>query len=141
MIRSPKKTDIESIIKIWLEASIKAHDFMPSDYWESKVNDMRDVYLPSSANYVYENSGEIYGFLSIYKCTLAALFVSPSRQGEGIGSELIGFIKGKYRELTLSVYKNNTASISFYKKHGFVRYKEQIDEHTGHPEIIMKLKS
>ena len=141
MIRSGKKTDIERMIKIWLEASIKAHGFMPPDYWNSKLNDMRNLYLPSSENYVYDDGGELFGFISIYHETIAAIFVLPSRQGEGIGSKLIEFAKSKYRELSLTVYKSNTASISFYKKHGFIINEEQIDEHTGHPEIIMELNS
>ena len=80
------------------------------------------------------------GFISIHHETIAAIFVLPSRQGEGIGSELIEFIKIKYKKLGLAVYKSNAASISFYKKHGFTIRKEQIDEHTGHPEFIMKLE-
>ena len=141
MIRSGKNTDIERMTKIWLEASIKAHGFMPPDYWTSKANDMRNLYLPLSENYVYDDGGELLGFISIHNGTIAAIFVLPSRQGEGIGSKLIEFIKTKHKDLSLTVYKSNTASIAFYKKHGFVISEEQVDEHTGHPEIIMKLNA
>lgn len=140
MIRRGAKTDIERMVKIWLEASTKAHDFMPPDYWHSKSNDMQNLYLPSSENYVYDEGGELVGFISIHHETIAAIFVLPSSQGGGIGSELVEFIKRKYKKLSLAVYKSNTTSISFYKKHGFTMSKEQIDEHTGHPELIMKLE-
>jgi len=41
MIREFKQSDIDSIIDIWLNASIKAHDFIKKDFWESKTNEMR----------------------------------------------------------------------------------------------------
>jgi hypothetical protein len=47
MIRSSKKSDTETIVKIWLDASIKAHDFMSPEYWESKVGDMKNIYIPA----------------------------------------------------------------------------------------------
>lgn len=141
MIRSFKQSDIENILNVWLKASIEAHSFMPAEYWESKVNDMREIYLPASENYVYEDDVEILGFISIYQNNLAALFVSPSTQGNGIGSKLIEYIKDKYKKLNLCVYKENKNSIAFYKKHGFTIAGERIDEHTGHPEINMKLDS
>lgn len=141
MIRISQHTDTETIINIWLAASIEAHDFMAPEYWESKVDDMRNVYIPASETYVYEKNGTVKGFISIYENSIAAIFVNPTLQGNGIGSELIEFVKSKNNELSLSVYKSNTKSISFYKKHGFKEIREQIDEHTNYSEIIMKLNS
>lgn len=141
MIRNSQQTDTERILSIWLAASIKAHDFIAPEFWESKMDDMRDIYIPAAETYVYEKERDIKGFISIYDNTIAALFVTPPLQGKGIGSELIEFAKTKYIELGLSVYKNNTASILFYKKHGFQEVCEEIDEHTNFPEIIMKLDS
>ncbi len=114
---------------------------MAPEYWESKVADMRNIYIPASETYVYENEGTIKGFISIHENNIAAIFVSPTQQGKGIGSELIEFVKNKNKELSLCVYKSNAKSISFYKKHGFQEVCEQIDEHTNFPEITMKLNS
>ena len=141
MIRSAKPSDIESLLTVWLNASILAHNFMPASYWASKIADMRDVYLPVSENCVYEKDGVVIGFASIYQSSLSALFVSPSQQGKGIGSKLINYIKSKHRSLDLSVYKENKASIAFYQQHGFTCVGEQLDEHTGHPEVLMKLNT
>jgi len=68
---------IDQVITVWLEASIKAHDFVDGEFWESKVTDMRDIYIPSAENYVYEKEGIIKEFISLYTSTLAAIFVSP----------------------------------------------------------------
>ncbi len=80
MIREFEKKDIETIIRIWLDASIIAHDFIGPNYWRNKTDDMRNLYLPSSNTYIYENSGKILGFLSMVENNIAALFVLPESQ-------------------------------------------------------------
>ena len=80
---------MNQVINIWLEASIEAHDFVEKDFWKSKVKDMKEIYIPSAENYVYENEETIKGFISLFNDTLAAIFVSPNFQGAGIGRQLI----------------------------------------------------
>ncbi|EHA17213.1 MULTISPECIES: N-acetyltransferase [unclassified Halomonas] len=138
MIREYRKADIEYILDIWLSASIKAHSFAGSEYWQSKVSEMRDVYIPASETFVYEADDQIAGFYCLYGSTLAAVFVSPSLQGQGIGSALIDDAKSRRSCLQLSVYSQNAPSINFYKQHGFISLGEQIDEQTGQPEFIME---
>ncbi|MCP3925612.1 MAG: hypothetical protein GY714_23845 [Desulfobacterales bacterium] len=44
MIRKYDKSDIDSLLNIWLVASIKAHDFVNADFCKSKVDDMDFIY-------------------------------------------------------------------------------------------------
>ncbi|TQV66169.1 N-acetyltransferase [Exilibacterium tricleocarpae] len=138
MIRSFKPTDMEAVIDIWLNASIKAHDFVAADFWRSKVAEMREVYIPASETYVYEENGEVKGFASLYEDTLAAIFVAPNAQGGGIGKSLMRKAKDARRKLQLNVYKENVNSVDFYLKCGFKPITEQVDAHTGHIEISME---
>lgn len=140
MIRKFKNTDIDQVINIWLKASIAAHDFIDKSFWQSKINDMKYVYLPAAETYIYEENNIIKGFLSLQKNILAALFVSPDFQGAGIGTELIKKAQSIRNNLNLTVYKENIKSIAFYKKNGFEIEKEQIDPHTGHLELVMNQK-
>ena len=141
MIRKFKQPDIDQVISIWLEASIKAHDFVSSDFWKSKVKDMREIYIPSGETYVFEEESIIQGFVSLHNDTIAAIFVSPDSQGKGIGKQLIRKTKEVRDVLNLTVYKENIKSIEFYKKCGFSIEQEQLDKHTGHPERAMKFNS
>ena len=138
MIRPFQQSDMEHVLKIWLDASIESHGFMQSEFWVSKVADMREVYLPSAETFVYDMEGVVFGFISLFESTIAALFVSPDRQGQGIGTQLLNFVKNIRSELTLSVYKENPGSISFYKDRKFHVTSEQLDENTGHAEFQMK---
>ena len=141
MIRGYLETDIDQILSIWLDASIKAHNFIEKEFWVSKVNDMREIYLPGSEIFVFEEDEVIKGFVALCGETLAAIFVSPNEQGKGIGKQLVDKSKEVRRKLDLTVYKENSDSIEFYKKYGFKKIKEQIDGHTGHVEIVMRFDS
>ncbi|RUR30627.1 N-acetyltransferase [Vreelandella nanhaiensis] len=138
MIRKYRETDIDQVLDIWLSASIKAHAFIGSAFWQSTVSEMRDTYIPASETFVCEYEGQIAGFYSLYGNTLAAVFVSPGLQGKGVGSAMLDDAKTRRECLQLTVYKENAPSINFYKKHGFILLKEQIDERTGHPELVME---
>ena len=35
MVRRMEETDLDSVMQIWLESNIKAHDFIPKEYWEN----------------------------------------------------------------------------------------------------------
>ncbi len=141
MIREFKLRDMDRILKIWLDASCRTHNFIDKDFWVSKVSDMRNVYIPASETYVYEHRGEIYGFLSLHENSLDAVYVAPDQQRKGIGKKLTDKAKELRTELKLCVYKENKDAISFYGKCGFKKDKVQLDKHTGHPEIVMRWKS
>ena len=141
MIRAYRQADIDQVLGIWLDASIKAHHFIEKEFWESKVIDMGEIYLPASEIFVFEEDEIIKGFVALCGDTLAAIFVSPDEQGKGIGKQLIDKSKEVRRNLELTVYKENRDSIKFYEKCGFKMITEQIDAHTGHVEILMVFNS
>jgi len=90
---------------------------------------------------VFEEEHIVKGFMSLKKDTLAAIFVSPNEQRKGIGKKLILKAKQLRKNLNLTVYKENTDSVEFYKKSGFKIIDEQKDLHTGHLELIMQYRS
>jgi len=137
MIREYNPADIEAVLNLWLTASIKAHDFVTPEFWESQVANMRDLYIPASQSYVYQVNGQVRGFYSLYEGILAAIFVRPEHQGSGIGKQLMQNAKLECPNLLLNVYKENQATIEFYLSQGFKIVSEQADEHTGHQEYTM----
>lgn len=137
MIRDSREEDIDQVLTIWLSASVQAHDFVPAAFWASQVEAMRDIYLPTAESWVFEEEGSVSGFYCLVEATLAAIFVSPDRQGRGIGSALIEDAKRRRDGLTLSVYRANRPSVDFYRKHGFAIHAEQVDANTGQPELVM----
>jgi len=82
-IRPYSEADVNAILDIWLQASIKAHDFVAAEFWQSQVDNMRDIYIPASTTLVCESdsdsdsgsgsdlSSSVIGFYSLYESTLA----------------------------------------------------------------------
>jgi putative acetyltransferase len=142
MIRYFTPADEDAVIRIWLDASRLAHDFVEPGFWEKQEEQMRRQYLPASEVWVYDDdlTGEVVGFAALRDHFVAALFVDPARQGEGIGFQLIEKIKSKHRQIDLNVFKENEPSVAFYRRQGFTTVGEGVDPHTGHPEWHMRFR-
>ena len=140
MIRQLQNKDIDKIMGIWLESTIYAHKFISKEYWNENYNIVKDVYIPMSKTFIYEDNDDIRGFISIINNDfIGALFVEKNYQSQGIGKSLIDYARNLYDNLSLAVYKENEKALEFYKKMGFKIISENINEDTNCVEYIMKL--
>ncbi len=99
--------------------SAQAHDFIPAAFWHKQRAAMRDIYLPASKSWVYEEDGQLLGFISWYQGSVAALFISPNYQSHGLGRRLLDHLKVHYDRLELAVYAENERARRFYCRNGF----------------------
>ena len=76
MIRPFTASDMEAVLRIWLDASVRAHDFVPAQFWQEQLPAMRTVYLPFAQVWVYEDAGQVLGFYALVEDQLAAIFVA-----------------------------------------------------------------
>ena len=60
MIRELRKADINKVAEIWLNTNIKAHDYIPAQYWKSNFELVKELLLQATV-YVYEDNQEIQG--------------------------------------------------------------------------------
>jgi len=93
MIRPLSATDLDTVVELWYQASVQAHGFIPAAFWHEQRAAMRDIYLPASKSWVYEEDGQLLGFISWYQGTVAALFISPDQQSHGLGRRLLEHLK------------------------------------------------
>lgn len=139
MIRKLENRDINIIMDIWLKSTIKAHNFIDENYWRKNYNNVKNIYIPISDTFVYEDNGRIKGFISIINNDfIGALFVDVNSQGMGIGSKLIDYAISIYGNLSLSVYKDNENAFAFYKNKNFKILSEEVNKETKFLEYIMK---
>lgn len=137
MIRTCKEADFDEMVKIWYDASVIAHSFVPSSFWTSYKPAMKEKYLPFAENYVFEQEGKIRGFISLSGRNICAIFVAPEAQGKRIGKALLEYAKTLKGHLSLKVYRDNKKAIIFYEKNGFRANREEVDEYTGCVQILM----
>lgn len=136
MIRKFKETDLNSIMKLWLETNISAHDFIDENYWRGNYDQVRQMILKATI-YIYEENS-IKGFTGLSGNYIAGIFVESNSQSKGIGKALLDHIKERNKELFLHVYKKNKRAVRFYLREGFVIDNEQIDKNTNEIELVLK---
>ena len=137
MIRKMQNTDINRVADIWLKTNLKAHDFIPEQYWTSNYELVKEM-MSQAEVYVYEDDKMIQGFVGLSNEYIEGIFVSNEMQSCGIGKLLLDYIKNKKVRLQLSVYQKNSRAMSFYQREGFTIQSERLNEFTGEKEYVME---
>ena len=136
MIRKLQKADISKVADIWLDTNIKAHSFIPAQYWKGNFELVKELLLQAEV-YVYENNQEIQGFIGLNGEYIEGIFVSDENQSQGIGKILLNYAKDKKNKLLLNVYQKNARAISFYQRERFEIQHSGLDEITGEKDYVM----
>lgn len=138
MIRELQKADIDKVADIWLDTNMKAHSFIPAQYWKDNFELVRGLLLQATV-FVYEDeSKEIQGFIGLNDEYVEGIFVSDKMQSQGIGKALLNYAKDRRSKLRLNVYQKNTRAISFYQREGLLIRSSGLDEATGEKEYVME---
>ena len=133
MIREFQRDDINKVADIWLDTNIKAHNFIPAEYWKSNFKSVKEALLLAEV-YVYEYDTEIQGFIGLNDEYVEGIFVSGEMQSQGIGKILLNYAKDKRNKLFLNVYQKNARAISFYKREGNIVNKEKEQKEAAQSE-------
>ena len=95
MVRDYRPSDLDRILKIWLQANIQAHDFIDRSYWEENSGLVRQL-LPQARVFVWEQGGEIQGFAGIVEENIEGIFVSEQYRSKGIGAARLQEAKRRF---------------------------------------------
>lgn len=136
MIRKFQTTDIQEVMKIWLEGNQDAHDFISEEYWKSNYA-LVEKQLFDADLYISETNGKIQGFAGLVGNYIAGIFIDKRCRSKGIGKELLEYIKKEHSSLSLTVYEKNKRAADFYIREGFYLGSEGIDEDTNEKEYTM----
>ncbi|MEH1739088.1 N-acetyltransferase [Fusobacterium varium] len=139
MIRNLKNDDIDIVMELWKDSTIEAQNFIPDSYWLENYDNVKNNYLPNSDTYVYEEDGEIKGFVSLIEnIFIGGLFIRVDSQRKKIGSVILDFLKERNDKLQLTVYDKNVRAMKFYLKSGFKILNTEIDKKTREKEHLME---
>lgn len=136
MIRKFERNDTKRVMQIWLEANTEAHHFIPGDYWRSQYQSVQEQ-LAQADLYVFEQNGEIQGFVGLVDDYLAGIFVDKKCRSMGIGKDLLECVKKKHPSFSLNVYQKNRRAVGFYLREGLSVASEGMDEATEEMEYTM----
>lgn len=138
MIRKHEEKDLEIILDIWDKASTFAHPFLPASFVEKVKKDMREIYIPNSESWIFEEKGNVVGFIGMMDNEIGGLFVLPEFHSNGIGTQLVNFVLQNFKTLEVEVFEKNKTGRAFYQKYGFVNDKKFKHEESG--EEVLRLK-
>lgn len=137
MIRKVNKEDLDRIMEVWLNSNLEAHDFVDPNYWKSNFNYVKQA-MQQADVFIYESNKQIYGFVGMTDNYLAGIFVDQQYRGNGVGTQLLDFIKKNFDSFTLSVYEKNKSALNFYLQQDLQIVSSDIDQDTNEKELIMK---
>ena len=100
---------------------------------------MREIYIPGSETWVFEDKGKVIGFIGMMCNEIGGLFVLPNHHSKGVGRQLVKFIRESHEELEVEVFRKNKIGREFYDKYGFKVFKEFVHEESGQEVLRMKL--
>ena len=131
-----QKEEIDQVAEIWLDVNRKAHDFIPASYSGGELCGSQKPAFAGGTVYLGRKNGDCRICRSGREY-IAGIFVKEGRQSEGIGKQLLDFVKEKKEHLWLHVYEKNGAAVRFYRR-GKIRITcEGTDQNTGEKESIM----
>ena len=137
MIRKYIENDLEQVMNVWIESSTLAHPFLHSAFVEKVKIDMRNIYIPNSETWVYENDQRVVGFISMIDNEIGGLFVLPQNHSSGIGTKLVNYMGAFHEKIEVEVFEKNKIGRAFYNKYGFSLIKEFTHEDSG--EKVLRL--
>ena len=116
MVRKLRNADVNKVADIWLDTNMKAHYFIPTQYWKSNFELVKELLLQATV-YIYEDNQEIQGFIGLNDEYIEGIFVSDEMQSQGIGKILLNYAKDK--------------------REGFEIQYSGLDESTGEKDYVM----
>lgn len=127
------ETDTQKLSLIWLDASLLAHPFIGKQRLLEQRTLIEKQYLPNAETWVAILGDQPCGFISLLNTFIGGIFVSPNRQGLGIGRQLIAHALSLKGELSLEVYTDNRQAVAFYTGLGFQELSRRLVDDDGYP--------
>jgi putative acetyltransferase len=134
----PEET--EQLVRIWRSADADAQQFLPAAYFSEKAETVRDELRTGD---VYVIGGEtdgaenVLGFIGLQDDCIAGFFIDRAFQSQGLGKQLLDYVKQRYGELKLDVFARNEGAVRFYTREGFRILSSAADPDTGEQVYTM----
>ena len=69
MIRKYNTADLAELLDVWYDASQIAHWFLDSEFFDTERNEIREKHLPIADSWVFEEEGQVVGFIRTWQGT------------------------------------------------------------------------
>jgi len=126
MIRTATTSDYPELRELYHDAKLRQHPFIDSEFLSSDIDHRFEQMLPDQDCYLFEQEGEIEGFVAVSGDHLASLIFPTDRQH--IGRQLLEHVKSRHQQLHLYCFVENRPARLFYQQQGFEVVGEKVNE-------------
>ena len=142
-IREALPAEAGAVADLWLASRRAAAPAIPpAVHSEAEVRGwFREVVLPSLRDevWVIGPDGAPEAMMVLQDDWVDQLYVTPARQGHGLGGRLIRFAQDRRERLALWTFEANLAARAFYEAHGFApNGPPDSDNEEGAPAILYR---
>lgn len=137
-LRDAADQDKPAIAAILRDATRAAYRFMAWPHTDRSFDDFVDDAMTrwDSVRVAENDDGTIIGFLCLEGSLIDQLFVAPTHQSLGVGSQLLDDAKNRCpRGLSLHTFQANRSARGFYEKRGFRTIGFGVSEAEGEPDV------
>lgn len=133
----------EQLLDVWEKSVLATHDFLSSTDFQSIKEIVYTIDFNAFDVYCLSDNGKVIGFLGAANQKVEMLFLSPLYFGKGLGKKLMEFAINKLNVNKVDVNEQNTKTVIFYNKIGFVTIErtEKDDQGKNYPLLRMELKT
>ncbi len=139
VIRKYNKGDLAGLLDVSYDASQIDHWFWDTEFFDQERMEIREKYLTIAESWVFEKEGRVVGFISLIGNAVGGVFVTPGRQGHGIGRALLDHARASRDHLDAEVFEANQIGQAFYDAYGFDVVGTRVDEKTGQSLLRLRL--
>lgn len=158
MLRPLETADIDRLGQLWLHLSCTHHPSLPVSYWEARLTGIlyqlqrlnhtaQRTATTAAANneprlnaWVYANPRDdiAEGLVAVTpEDELHTVFVAPTQQRQGIGSELMAQAKYDRNQLEVTVLEENLQGRFFLQQQGFRETARRYSMEARQDELVM----
>jgi ribosomal protein S18 acetylase RimI-like enzyme len=137
--RRARADEARAVADVWLRSRYASIPAIPAPVHSD--NSIREWYarevLPNREVWVVEGDESVVAMMVLKDEWLDALYVDPTRTGQGIGSLLVDLAKERRPDgIDLWAFQSNVRALRFYERHGFVEIESTDgDNEEGAPDV------
>lgn len=135
-LNSATPLELDQIMTIWFNGNLAGHPFINRQYWLDNWDYVRNE-LPKAEIVVAQVNDQIQGFVGVMDNYIAGIFVAAKYRHQGLGQQLLDYIKQDHQSLTLNVYELNQVAVHFYQRQNFQVMNKELDTATNQVELTM----
>lgn len=139
--RKATPSDYPAILTIWMQSVSATHHFLSPEDFDAIYVGLKEAWLDAVPEIrVWEEEGEIMGFIGLDLPRVEMLFISPEKMGKGIGTRLLDSAKNDCLALSVDVNEQNPAALDFYLAYGFEKTGRSEQDGQGRPYPLIHMQ-